>query len=817
MAAPNLADEPATAASWLPVHASVIRYLVIAVSYLVLYLALDKAIVALETSPGISPWYPPVGLSLALLLSCGLSYIPVVLLALLLTLTLNPCCQSSPLIWLSLAPSSTLGYSLAVLVLRRVFTLDLRLRRLQDVIWFVAVILAASLMVGLLAVIGFVKTGLIAWSAYPTAVLNFAVGDAIGIVILTPFLLIHLAPQIQLWLSTARLNPFPFAREESELAAWGWPAQRTLVQVAAQAVVIGAVLWLSFDVQFSHEAHLLYLCFLPLIWFALRYGLPGATIGILVMNVGVILAVRLFGFTVASLVGFQLFMLTLSFTGLLLGAVVSENRRSTATLRQSELHTRALLNAIPDMMFRFDRTGTILDFHAQSDSVFPVSPARIIGANLRQAPLPPAVIEDILHLTTQALATERVQTFEYALNLDNGLYDFEARIVASGRNEVVAIVRNITERKRTEEKLIGERNLLRTLLDILPDYIFIKDRQSRFVLINAAYARFLGAASPDEVIGKTGFDFYPAEMAAQFDADDLKVIGANYLLLDHEEISQNSDGERRLHWVTKVPLRNSQGEVIGLVGRGHDITERQQAEAKNIQLLHEVDQQHSQLRALHKRLAEIQEAERKALARELHDEVGQNLSLLAINLKILQTQIAVALATDQAVSTRLKDSQALVQQITQRIRHVMANLRPPVLDDYGVFAALEWYAARVARQTDLVIHVQGEELSPRPAAAVEHALFRITQEALTNIVKHAEATQVHITLTATDNTLQLIVADDGCGIDPALLNGKAPQETWGLINMRERAEIIGGRFQIISGQGQGTAITIELDRGKVVP
>lgn len=93
MAAPNLADEPATAASWLPVHASVIRYLVIAVSYLVLYLALDKAIVALETSPGISPWYPPVGLSLALLLSCGLSYIPVVLLALLLTLTLNPCCQ----------------------------------------------------------------------------------------------------------------------------------------------------------------------------------------------------------------------------------------------------------------------------------------------------------------------------------------------------------------------------------------------------------------------------------------------------------------------------------------------------------------------------------------------------------------------------------------------------------------------------------------------------------------------------------------------------------------------------------------------------
>ena len=172
--------------------------------------------------------------------------------------------------------------------------------------------------------------------------------------------------------------------------------------------------------------------------------------------------------------------------------------------------------------------------------------------------------------------------------------------------------------------------------------------------------------------------------------------------------------------------------------------------------------------------------------------------------------IAAGLAANEAAQIRLKESGLLVQQITERIRNVMADLRPPVLDDYGLLAALEWYAARVAAQTDLAIYVQGQELTPRPNAALEHALFRITQEALTNVVKHAQATQVEISLSAVNGVIRLEIGDDGRGIDVALLDGAASPQTWGLLNMRERAGAVGGTFQILSGSKHGTSILVEI-------
>ena len=146
------------------------------------------------------------------------------------------------------------------------------------------------------------------------------------------------------------------------------------------------------------------------------------------------------------------------------------------------------------------------------------------------------------------------------------------------------------------------------------------------------------------------------------------------------------------------------------------------------------------------------------------------------------------------------------------IRDLMANLRPPVLDDYGLLAALRWYGEQVTARTGLPVEVWGQEQMPRLSFVAETALFRIAQEALTNVGKHARATHVTVTLEEVPEGLRLTVADDGSGFDPAALPQRRERSGWGLITMRERAEALGGRLRVDSRPGEGTRIVVEVQR-----
>jgi len=271
--------------------------------------------------------------------------------------------------------------------------------------------------------------------------------------------------------------------------------------------------------------------------------------------------------------------------------------------------------------------------------------------------------------------------------------------------------------------------------------------------------------------------------------------------LVHEH--HRANGERRFVEVIASPLWGADGSFQGIIESTRDITERMQAE--------EALQQHAErLRALSARLGEVADAERQRLARELHDQVGQNLTALGINLNIVRTQIPEGVA--RPVRYRLDDSLSLVEQTTERIRDVMADLRPPMLDDYGLVAALRWYGERFARRTNISIAVDGSEPVPRPATRVENALFLIAQEALTNVAKHAQATQVAVTVEASGEALRLVILDDGIGFDPDRPAAPDGGPGWGLLTMRERAEAVGGRCQIESAVGQGTHVIVEVVR-----
>jgi len=231
---------------------------------------------------------------------------------------------------------------------------------------------------------------------------------------------------------------------------------------------------------------------------------------------------------------------------------------------------------------------------------------------------------------------------------------------------------------------------------------------------------------------------------------------------------------------------------------------------ENARLFEVTRQQREKLRTLAAWLAEAEEAERRRLARELHDQVGQNLTALSINLNFVRAHAAEGL-TD-VVRSRLDDSLVLIEQTVECIRSVMADLRPAVLDNHGVVAALRWYGSQIALRTGIAITVQGEEPTPRLAPSVETALFRIVQEALTNVVKHAKATQVTITLEVNTATACLVIADNGAGFDLLRLTGPDGCHAWGLLSMTERAQAVGGYCHILSRPGQGTRVTVEVPR-----
>ena len=176
--------------------------------------------------------------------------------------------------------------------------------------------------------------------------------------------------------------------------------------------------------------------------------------------------------------------------------------------------------------------------------------------------------------------TQRHFELEYACHSPSEQRWFVGRVTrfpGAGPARVVIAHENTTRLKLAELKQAEERNLLRTLIDNLPDVIFAKDRDGRFILMNKAHARQIGVSSPDEALGKIDSDYYPREMAAGFISDDQAVIQTGQPLINREEIVVTPDGTESWQLTSKVPLRDDQGTVIGLVGIGHDITQRRQA------------------------------------------------------------------------------------------------------------------------------------------------------------------------------------------------------------------------------------------------
>ena len=205
-----------------------------------------------------------------------------------------------------------------------------------------------------------------------------------------------------------------------------------------------------------------------------------------------------------------------------------------------------------------------------------------------------------------------------------------------------------------------------------------------------------------------------------------------------------------------------------------------------------------------RQLIEAQEDERRRIARELHDQIGQILTAVKMNLHTVQR-----FSLGSEAGSYMKDNIEAVDEALRLVRDLSIDLRPPVLDDLGLVTALGWYVDRYTMRTGLNVDVVIELPDPneRFSRDLETACFRIAQEALTNVVRHANASQVILHLTRTTKTLTLVVKDDGVGFDLKSLRKRAPRTaTLGLISMQERAHAARGTIEINSAISEGTEI-----------
>jgi signal transduction histidine kinase len=226
-----------------------------------------------------------------------------------------------------------------------------------------------------------------------------------------------------------------------------------------------------------------------------------------------------------------------------------------------------------------------------------------------------------------------------------------------------------------------------------------------------------------------------------------------------------------------------------------DINKRRRAEAALLQ--------YSQtLKVLSHRLVEAQEKERRHLARELHDEVGQNLTVAEMNIRNALKQ-----SRSQQSWNRLKEALNSVEQVLDQVRDLSLELRPSMLDDLGLEPALRWYLKRQAESAGIKADVHTDHLDRRLDPVIETECFRVTQEAVNNVVKHAKAHNVTVDLRRTDGNLDLLIRDDGVGFDVDAVREQAVHgNSLGLLSMEERAALAGGGLEFKSAPGEGTEV-----------
>ena len=543
-----------------------------------------------------------------------------------------------------------------------------------------------------------------------------------------------------------------------------------------------------------------------LIWAALRFGAGGASTSLLaVLLISVSYAIGGRGpFTSLSpaedVVGLQLFIIAISVPMMVLAAVTEERRRASDALSRSEEFNRRIVESSSECIKILDLDGNLLYMSPKGQ--------QLLGFGENHPYLSTSWIDlwgdegrgearDAI-LRAKAGEVSAFQGFGRTLRGELKWWDTVLTPMKDAHGNVERILgvsRDITEQRQAEDVLRESEERFRMMADSTPIMIWMSGTDKLCTYFNRKWLDFRGRTMAEEMgngwsegVHPLDFDRCLETYVTSFDAR--RPFTMEYRLQCH-------DGEYR--WVLDegVPYYLPGGNFLGYIGSCLDITERKRAE-------HSLEQ-------LTGRLLQLQDEERRRIARELHDTTAQNLLAIVLN---LETLVQKASTLPKEFVDAISECQSLCQQSQAEIRTLSYLLHPPMLDEAGLILALEWLIDGFSRRSGISVDFAAPPDFRRLPSQMETALFRIVQESLTNIYRHSGSTTAEVQLERGESQVRLQVADHGRGI-AATGNGVDPTvrrtETLGvgISGMRERLRQMGGLLEVRSN-GAGTSVTAVL-------
>ena len=373
---------------------------------------------------------------------------------------------------------------------------------------------------------------------------------------------------------------------------------------------------------------------------------------------------------------------------------------------------------------------------------------------------------------------------EYRLRTKSGEYRwFRARGQAVWDETGTAVrmagsIQDISDRKQAERALAAERDLLRTVIDHLPDLVYVKDSGGRFTVVNAAYAKSVGSIAPDTIVGKEDLDLFPKDRAERYQIEDQAVMQSGRPIVDREWSISDKPGNRKWFLTTKVPLHGRGEQVAGLVAISRDISAPKEAEQK---------------------------------LRAAHDELEWRVQERTKELEDANAALQAGIEERKRAGELLRKSEADLRRSSEKLRALTARL----------ITAQEEQSKRISRELhddfnqNIAALAKFSHRNIRRGLSKDVALcvYRVVQESLQNVRKHSDAKQAEVSVTETKGRVCLAVSDDGVGFDTELQSG---ERGIGLSNIEERVRLVSGSFSVQSRPGEGTRVDVRIPLPKRV-
>ena len=476
---------------------------------------------------------------------------------------------------------------------------------------------------------------------------------------------------------------------------------------------------------------------------------------------------------------------------------ITELKHTEELLKMREQEISAIADNIPGLIDYIDSEGRILYANKLHEEWFGVSRSEIVGKHYSQAY--PATASDRVKNAMELLRAGKSVQYEAAHPwarptprwvLANYVPDLDDQGKLKG---FFLFGIDITERKQAEDALRAREEKFRAMIEHGSEAIALTDAQGMRLFESPAAKRILGY-SDQEILGQFVLKFVHPDEVEHLRELWVRLVSEPGAIRTVECRLRHKNGAWRWVEAAATNMLNIPA-VHAIVVNYHDTTERKQAEEQ-------IHRYAARLQTLSDQLMTAQEAERRTIARELHDEIGQVLTAVSTGLQGIQH------ARNRTTrSKRLNETIALVDQTWNRIRALALDLRPSMLDDFGLVPALDWYLKQQAGRSGFKSSFAVELPPLRFEPNLEITVFRIAQIALTNVARHARAKHVAVELRLRAAQLEIVIRDDGVGFDvPSALDRAAHGESMGLLSLQERVRLAGGQLEIKSSPGQGTEI-----------